>query len=159
MLEEENALKHQTTLRIFLLMKFTGKETGVRDTQRLLGMTSPSTISWHLDKLVDVGLIEKLRNNKYVLSDNGKEYNDIKIQITQSLFFFRGFFFPRLVFVISFLMFGLITTVVLLLINSGRMSIFINAFFTILVALLMILREWYQVQKQLSIYHQKRDED
>lgn len=135
-------------------MKYNGEDIGVRDAQRSLGLSSPSTIIWHLDKLADAGLVEKTPTNKYRLDQRGKEYNDLKIPVTHSLHFFRGFFFPGLVFVVSFLIFGLLSTSVLWLIDAGPTSLFLNSVLIIVITLFMILREWYKIQSQLGIYYQ-----
>ncbi len=49
------------TLRVYwLLLKSTDNSVGPRDIQRKLGFSSPNLAVYHLDKLVDLGLAEKI---------------------------------------------------------------------------------------------------
>ncbi|RLE50637.1 MAG: hypothetical protein DRJ31_00350 [Candidatus Methanomethylicota archaeon] len=56
-----------TTLRVYLLLASRG-EVSPREVQRALRMKSPSTAFYHLDKLVNLGIAEKLPGGVYVIS-------------------------------------------------------------------------------------------
>lgn len=56
-----------STLRVYWYLFKKGKGVGVREVQRALGMSSPSTALHHLDKLRELGLIEKDRFGQYVM--------------------------------------------------------------------------------------------
>ena len=61
----EDPFHNPTTLRIFLYVKSqNSKEIGVRDTQRALNLHSPSTASWHLEKL-QLNEIQKTLGSQY----------------------------------------------------------------------------------------------
>jgi hypothetical protein len=55
------------TLRVYWhVLRSRGEVVGVRDTQRALGFSSPALAIYHLDKLVELGLVEKA-NGEYHL--------------------------------------------------------------------------------------------
>jgi len=56
-----------STLRVYWYMFKKGEGVGVREVQRALGMASPSTALHHLDKLRELGLVEKDRYGQYVI--------------------------------------------------------------------------------------------
>lgn len=56
-----------STLRVYWYMFKKGEGAGVREIQRALGMASPSTALHHLDKLRELGLVEKDRFGQYVM--------------------------------------------------------------------------------------------
>ena len=50
-----------TTLRVYWHLLRSKKSTTLRGLQRDLGFSSPSVASYHLEKLIDMGLVEKFR--------------------------------------------------------------------------------------------------
>jgi len=56
-----------STLRVYWYLFKKGEGVGVREVQRALGMSSPSTALHHLDKLRRLGLIEKDSFGQYVM--------------------------------------------------------------------------------------------
>jgi len=56
-----------STLRVYWYVFKKGESAGVREIQRALGMASPSTALHHLDKLRELGLVEKDRFGQYVM--------------------------------------------------------------------------------------------
>ncbi|MCH8907448.1 MAG: hypothetical protein IH840_10200 [Candidatus Heimdallarchaeota archaeon] len=80
-----------TTLRIFLYVKSNVKnEIGVRETQRALDLNSPSTASWHLEKLLSMGFLDKLPSNRFILTKNGKEIDKFDVPLTVSVRYVKG---------------------------------------------------------------------
>lgn len=55
----ESELKGKTLLVYWYLIKERGDSVGVREIQRALKFSSPSVASYHLEKLSDLGLVEK----------------------------------------------------------------------------------------------------
>jgi DNA-binding transcriptional ArsR family regulator len=56
----------RNTLLVYWYMCSNTQSTyGPRTVQRTLGFSSPSTAVFHLEKLVDVGLVQKQRNGQY----------------------------------------------------------------------------------------------
>ena len=61
-----------STLKVYLLLLEEGSALGVREVQRKIGFRSPSTAKYHLDKLVELGLVEKTRDGLYLAKDSSK---------------------------------------------------------------------------------------
>ena len=55
----ESQLKGKTLLVYWYLLKSSGSTVGVRELQRTLGFSSPSIAVHHLEKLRDLGLVDK----------------------------------------------------------------------------------------------------
>lgn len=60
---------HGTTLRVYWHLFRSVKSVGVRETQRALSMSSPSTALYHLEKLRELGVAEKDPSGEYVLKE------------------------------------------------------------------------------------------
>lgn len=60
---------HGTTLRVYWYLFRNAKPVGVRETQRALSMSSPSIALYHLDKLRELGVVEKDASGEYVLKE------------------------------------------------------------------------------------------
>jgi DNA-binding transcriptional ArsR family regulator len=60
---------HGTTLRVYWYLFRAAKAVGVRETQRALSMSSPSTALYHLEKLRELGVTEKDEMGQYFLQE------------------------------------------------------------------------------------------
>jgi DNA-binding transcriptional ArsR family regulator len=60
---------HGTTLRVYWYLLKAAKPIGVRETQRTLSMSSPSTALYHLEKLRELGVTEKDELGRYFLKE------------------------------------------------------------------------------------------
>ncbi|MEB3755371.1 MAG: hypothetical protein GSR79_00700, partial [Desulfurococcales archaeon] len=48
-----------TSLRVYLYLLQVNRPIGIRELQRSMGFKSPTTARHHLERLVDLGLVEK----------------------------------------------------------------------------------------------------
>jgi DNA-binding transcriptional ArsR family regulator len=60
---------HGTTLRVYWYLFRNARPVGVRETQRALSMSSPSTALYHLEKLRELGVTEKDEMGQYFLKE------------------------------------------------------------------------------------------
>ncbi len=60
---------HGTTLRVYWYLFRNTRAVGVRETQRALSMSSPSTALYHLEKLRELGVAEKDAVGQYLLKE------------------------------------------------------------------------------------------
>lgn len=60
---------HGTTLRVYWYLFRSVRSVGVRETQRALSMSSPSTALYHLEKLRELGVAEKDSAGQYFLKE------------------------------------------------------------------------------------------
>jgi len=88
---------HGTTLRVYWFLFRNAKAVGVRETQRALSMSSPSTALYHLEKLRELGVTEKDAIGQYSLKE--------QVQVgTLRMFFKIGrLILPRYLFYAIFL--------------------------------------------------------
>jgi predicted DNA-binding transcriptional regulator len=84
------------TLTVYLYLLKHGKAVGVREIQKELGFSSPSVAFHHLDKLVDLGVVEKDEYERYVLAKK------VDTGILHSFVSIAGLTLPRLGFYAAF---------------------------------------------------------
>jgi DNA-binding transcriptional ArsR family regulator len=82
------------TLRIYWhILSLNKKETiGIRSVQRALNLSSPSVASHHLEKLKDLGLLEKEPTGEYRL------VNQVKVGVLRNFVGVLGVMLPRYLF-------------------------------------------------------------
>jgi len=85
-----------STLRVYWYLFKKGEGVGVREVQRALGMSSPSTALHHLDKLRELGLIEKDRFGQYVM------LKEVKVGVLRFFMRFGTLVLPRYLFYAAF---------------------------------------------------------
>ena len=91
----EYALRGKT-LTVYLYLLKHGKAIGVREIQKALGFSSPSVAFHHLDKLVELGVVEKDQYDRYVLA------RKVDTGILHSFVSVAGLTLPRLGFYAAF---------------------------------------------------------
>ncbi|HUK80750.1 MAG TPA: hypothetical protein VLU91_08845 [Nitrososphaerales archaeon] len=91
----EYALRGKT-LTVYLYLLKHGKAVGVREVQKALGFSSPSVAFHHLDKLVELGVLEKDQYERYVLAKK------VDTGILSSFVSIGGLNLPRLGFYAAF---------------------------------------------------------
>ena len=84
------------TLTVYLYLLKHGKAIGVREIQKALGFSSPSVAFHHLDKLVELGVVEKDEYERYVLA------RKVDAGILHSFVSIAGLTLPRLGFYAAF---------------------------------------------------------
>ncbi len=84
------------TLQVYLYLLRYGKAVGVREIQKELGFSSPSVAFHHLDKLVNLGVVEKDEYERYVLAKK------VDSGILHSFVSIGGLTLPRLGFYAAF---------------------------------------------------------
>ncbi len=94
------------TLQVYLYLLRYGKAVGVREIQKELGFSSPSVAFHHLDKLVDLGVVEKDQYARYVLAmkvDSGILHSFVSIgRLTLPRLGFYAAFFTTIAFAYLF---------------------------------------------------------
>jgi DNA-binding HxlR family transcriptional regulator len=83
----DGVLSHPTTLRIFFYCKKHPDKVNIRQAQRDLAIKSTSTVSWHLEKLAENGLMEQQPDNSYQLTPTGRELSSLQVPLQQVVYF------------------------------------------------------------------------
>ncbi|MGA3405729.1 MAG: hypothetical protein ABSD49_08375 [Candidatus Bathyarchaeia archaeon] len=83
---------HGTTLRVYWFLFRNASSVGVRETQRALSLSSASVALYHLEKLREIGAVDKDEMGQYSLKD--------KVQVGSLKMFLRvgHIIFPRFLF-------------------------------------------------------------
>jgi predicted DNA-binding transcriptional regulator len=88
----ESELKGKTLLVYWYLLERSTRSVGVREVQRALKFSSPSIAVHHLQKLQDLGLVEKRGTGEYVLVE------EVKVGILRLFTRMGRFMVPRYLF-------------------------------------------------------------
>ena len=96
-----------TTLRVYWQLLRSGKPTTIRRLQRELGLSSPSVASYHLEKLMDLDLVKKVRGDYELKKTVSLEVMSSFVRISHLMIpryiFYTTFFFTLLiVFVVGY---------------------------------------------------------
>ena len=110
----EYALRGKT-LTVYLYLLKHGRAMGVREIQKALGFSSPSVAFHHLDKLVELKVVEKDAYDRYVLA------RKVDTGILHSFVSIGGLALPRLGFYAAFF-----TTIAVayLLLDRGSLDLY-----------------------------------
>ncbi|HXW37632.1 MAG TPA: ArsR family transcriptional regulator [Nitrososphaerales archaeon] len=84
------------TMQVYLYLLKNGRAMGVREIQKELGFSSPSVAFHHLEKLIELGIVEKDNFDRYVL------VKKVDTGILQAFVSVGGLNLPRLGFYAAF---------------------------------------------------------
>jgi len=107
---------HGTTLRVYWFLLKSARPVGVRETQRALSMSSPSTALYHLDKLRELGVTEKDTIGQYFVKDQ------VNVGTLKMFLKVGHLILPRYLFYAIFLTTALAVYAVGTLIRSGSIE-------------------------------------
>ena len=140
------------TAKIFVYFKLhPNNGTSIRKLCKMVEVKSPSTVNWHLNKLVGAGLMEKDISNRYVLSDMGKDLREFQVPTTISAQIIKGYFVPKYSLLLAILFFSLVFNFAMLLMQVNSSVIIINSMFIGIIAFSIVFRDWYHFKKQFLI--------
>ena len=137
---------NSTTLQVFLYLRQNDiEEIGVRELQRDLKFTSPSTASWHINKLEEAGLVSKLDSNKFILTEKGRNLSTVDLPVNMGHYFLLG----RLIAPYNLLLFfhGILLVVLCYfwIIKRSLVEIAVTSSLGILISFFLILLFWFQI--------------
>ncbi|MHA2503048.1 MAG: hypothetical protein ACXAE3_09270 [Candidatus Kariarchaeaceae archaeon] len=115
---DDSVFKHPTPLRIFLYAKQQNGTIGLRELQREFNIRNISTVAWHVDKLVDAGYLEKTKDNRYNLSEEAAELNEVDLPVKYPVKILYGLLMPKFTLWMGFGLAGFL--VYLFLLFSAR---------------------------------------
>ncbi|MHA2358025.1 MAG: hypothetical protein ACXABK_04585 [Candidatus Heimdallarchaeaceae archaeon] len=125
-----------TSLRVFVYSVKKGKDIGVRETQRDLGLKTASHSQYHLQRLEQLKLLGRTKNNRYYLKEEYENLRSLKIGILTEIYVFKGWLIPSLGLFAGFLGMSLGITILFFFLISplaatvlGSTSLFLAAFY------------------------------
>ena len=122
--EIESVLKGNTLRVYWYLLSKPESLTGARETQRALKFSSPALAAYHLDKLADLGLIEKTDGGEYRL------VRTVDVGVLKQFVRFGTFMIPR-----YFLYATMFTTLLVFYLTQLKTVNFYSMFALVLVLL------------------------
>ena len=132
----ESQLKGKTLLVYWYLLEQPSHTVGIREVQRALGFSSPSIAVHHLEKLQDLGLVEKKGTGEYVLVE------EVKVGILRFFTHIGRFLVPRYLFYSVLLSTMLITY--LMLCYWGQIS---PSFYALMFGLIASVIFWVETMR------------
>lgn len=85
-----------TALRVFVYAVKKGNDIGVRETQRDLGLKTASHAQYHLQRLEQLKMLGRNKNNRYFLQEEYENLRSLKLGILTEIYIFRGWLIPSL---------------------------------------------------------------
>jgi DNA-binding transcriptional ArsR family regulator len=129
----ESELKGKTLLIYWYLIQQSSHTAGAREVQRALRFSSPSIAVHHLEKLQDLGLVEKKGTGDYMLVE------EVKVGILRFFMRMGRFVVPRYLFYSILLSTMLATYLALCLVSQVYPS-----FYAVVFALVASLLFWFE---------------
>jgi LexA DNA binding domain len=129
--EIESNLKGNTLRVYWYLLGKTDNSTGVREIQRALKFSSPALAAYHLDKLADMGLIEKA-NSEYRI------VKTVNVGVLKQFVKFGTFMIPR------FLLYATMFTTLLAFYLTQFKAINFYSVFALVLGLLSTGIMWFE---------------
>lgn len=83
-------------LRVFVYALKKANDIGIRETQRDLGLKTASHSQYHLQRLEQLGLLVKDKNNRYSIHENYENLRSLKVGILTEIYVFKGWMIPSL---------------------------------------------------------------
>ena len=128
------------TLRVYwALMNSEEGLIGVRELQRKLGFSSPALAAYHLNKLVELGLVENVRGDYRLI-------REVKVGVLKQFIKLGTFLLPRYVLYAS-----VFTTLLLFLLSQMREYTFYSVF-ALIFGVLGTVIFWYET---VRVWQQK----
>jgi len=129
----ESELKGKTLLVYWYLLRCPSSGVGVREVQRSLGFSSPSVAAHHLDKLLNLGLVDKSGTGEYFL------VQEVKVGILRFFTKLGRFLVPRYLFYSV-----LLTTMLILYLYFYRLTGGIHSIAALSFGLVACFALWYE---------------
>ena len=151
--EIDSVLEHPTTLRVYLYLRYffdkSSKNIGIREIQNALKMKSPSIAKWHMEKLEVAGIVEKLSSNRYILSELGSSLKK-RIPVKLPAQMVKGFYVPRIVLLLVFLIISCIITIAFSFWNPAFGAV--NGTLTLIVAISILILHFITLRKEMKVF-------
>ncbi len=132
--EVESILKGNTLRVYWFLLRASNGVVGARETQRALGFSSPALAVYHLDKLVELGLVEKTHGEYRLVKT-------VNVGVLKQFVRLGAFTFPR------YLLYATTFTVLLVFYLTQFRRVDFYSVFALILNLLAAGVMWYETVK------------
>ena len=142
-----------TALRVFVYTLKKGKDIGVRETHRDLGLKTASHAQYHLQRLEQLGLLGRTKNNKYFLQEEYENLRSLKIGILTEIYVFKGWLIPSLGLASGFVAMSLVITLLFFFLLSETVAVY----FALAVMLLAMIFTAYRAIQIINSFKQQEE--
>lgn len=142
-----------TALRVFVYALKKGKDIGVRETHRDLGLKTASHAQYHLQRLEQLGLLGRTQNNKYFLEEEYENLRSLKVGILTEIYVFRGWLIPSLGLASGFIAMSLVITLLFFFLLSESIAVY----FAIAIMFIAIVFTAYRTTQIIGTFKQQED--
>ena len=147
----EQILENPITLKLFIFLKSKNPESvGIREVMRATKMKSSSTVSRHLEAMDEIGLVQKLPSNRYILTSKGLSLRSFQVPVKLTANLIKGNFVTISTYQISFLIMMSLSTFILIWYDIFLAAI--NGLVGLIIGLLISLKHWFTIKKQMKAY-------
>ena len=144
----DDLLTHPLTASIFAYLRQENRPVGVREVQRALNLSNPSTAYWHLNKLHHHEVLTQVPGNKYQIAEAYTKIRKVPLTVVLDYYFLGGKMVPNLVVVILFLIID--SFAVFILISFGWWpAAALTGLFTLTIATWLVIKLYIQLTKPL----------
>lgn len=129
--EVASVLKGNTLRVYWFLLRSSNGVVGARETQRSLGFSSPALAVYHLDKLAELGLVEKIHGEYRLVKT-------VNVGVLKQFVRFGAFMFPR------YLLYATMFTALLVFYLTQFRRVDFYSVFALILAVLATGVMWYE---------------
>jgi DNA-binding transcriptional ArsR family regulator len=144
-------LDNPIRLKLYLYLRSINQPIGIRETQRALNINSASTVSWHLEKLLEAGYIKKNTDNRYQLRADHILGEKIVISIDFTAFLFNKSLISPTTFLIAFLMAMFIFSLWIWIGLRDPFFIGLQGFFSLIISILSIFYIHLKIKTKIDL--------
>jgi predicted DNA-binding transcriptional regulator len=126
------------TLKIYMHILRKNESVGIREVQRDLNLSSPTLAKYHLEKLLELGLVKQDDGGNYVL------LKEIKVDVLQPFLRFGSHIIPRLI-TYAVMITVLFAYLVAVVIPSNSLQYV--EFFAVVTAGAAVISLWYETYR------------
>ncbi|MFX0090649.1 MAG: hypothetical protein ACFFBD_02710 [Candidatus Hodarchaeota archaeon] len=133
----DEILAHPLTASVFLYLRVNNRPIGVREIQRALNLGSSSTAYWHLNKLLNKGIVKQLQGSKYIILEPYSKIRKVPMTVVLDHYIFAGKAVPGIFLLLTVLGTTSIAVFVMLLSGWWIQAAF-TGFFSLVVTTLLV---------------------
>lgn len=145
----DELMSHPLTASIFAYLIQEKRPVGVREVQRKLNLSNPSTAYWHLNKLLNNGILTRLNDNRYEIVEEYSTIRKIPLTVALDYYILGGRLIPSLFLLTIFVSLNIIAVFFFILLGWWPAAAF-TGFLTLIVVIGIIVKSYYHLTKPLS---------
>ena len=146
-----SVFSHPMTAKVFIYLRQHKDPVGVRDIQRKLHLGSSSTSFWHLNKLLELGVVKQVQGNRYKLIDEYSTVKKIPLSVILDHYIIGDKIVPGLFFILTFNLFILVSFLILFVLNfwiQAALAGFFSVVFDFLYLFFFYLKFRFKIDEQ-----------